>query len=133
MMFQRSSGDLLLALCDLMSVSWQIMVDDKITGQRTPHILHLLARFPRQHVPDDFSSEFLDLCGNWQNETLSLVDMSNLRIADLQSRRIEMTLMKLARDFFDKEKSNSTKSKIDFTDEHVRLLVYSCLIWFQVF
>jgi hypothetical protein len=83
-------------------------------------------------VPDDFSSEFLDLCENWQKES-SLVDTSNLRIADLQSRRIEMTLMKLTRDFFDKEKSNSTKSKIDFTDEHVRFLAYSYMIRFQVF
>jgi hypothetical protein len=33
MIFKQSSGDLLLALCELMSVSWQIMVDDKITGQ----------------------------------------------------------------------------------------------------
>ena len=32
--FAKSSGDLLLALCDLMSVSWQVMVDDKITGLR---------------------------------------------------------------------------------------------------
>ena len=84
-------------------------------------------------MPDYSFSEFLDLCGNWQNETSSLVNMSNVRIADLQAKRIETTLMKLARDFFDKEKSNSTKSKIDFTDEHVRFLVFLYLIQLQFF
>jgi hypothetical protein len=46
MMFKQSSGDLLLALCDLMSVSWQIMVDDKVSGLRTFYIFRELARFP---------------------------------------------------------------------------------------
>jgi hypothetical protein len=32
-LFQQSSGDLLLSLCELLSVSWQVMVDDKISGQ----------------------------------------------------------------------------------------------------
>ena len=58
MMFKQSSGDLLLAFCDLMSVSWQIMVDDKVTGQHTPHVFHLLARFPTSVCLIIFSQSF---------------------------------------------------------------------------
>ena len=30
--FKEASGDLLLSLCKLLEVSWQVMIDDKISG-----------------------------------------------------------------------------------------------------
>ncbi len=133
-MFKQSSGDLLLALCDLMSVSWQIMVDDKVSGQRTLYFVRELAPFPASMCLIFFVfAEFLDICDNWQKETTPLVEMPNLRIAELQSKRIEFTLMKHAKDFFENEKSNSTKSKIDFTDQHVRFPACPLLIRLQIF
>jgi hypothetical protein len=33
MIFKQASGDLLLTLCELISVLWEVKVDDKITGQ----------------------------------------------------------------------------------------------------
>ena len=83
-------------------------------------------------------AEFLEMCENLQKETTQLVEMPNLRVRErvereLQSKRIEIASMKLAKEFFEKEKSNSTKSKIDFIDQHVRFLVYPLLMWLQSF
>lgn len=90
-------------------------------------------------------SEFLELCEKWQKESSQLVTTmtqatasrnsftTNYRVAEVQSKRMEMALMKLAREFFEKEKSNSTKSQIDFTNEHVRFLRHFHLFWLQGF
>ncbi len=74
--------------------------------------------------------EFLELCDKWQSESKSLKDITNYRIADVQSKRIEMSFMKLARDFFEKEKSNNTKLETEVTDQNVRFLAHSHTLFF---
>ncbi len=64
------------------------------------------------------------MCDKWQSESKSLKDITNYRIADVQSKRMEMSFMKLAREFCEKEKSNNTKSQLEFTDQNVRFVAY---------
>jgi hypothetical protein len=42
--FKEASGDLLLSLCKLLEVSWQVMIDDKISGWQAQQCLSALDR-----------------------------------------------------------------------------------------
>lgn len=134
MIFKQASGDLLLSLCDLMSVSWQIMVDDKITGQCTLHARRELSQISATLcLIVLLFLEFLELCDKWQSESKSLKDITNYRIADVQSKRMERSYMELARDFCDNEKSNNTESVIEFTDQNVRFVACFSFSFFGYF
>ena len=42
--FKEASGDLLLSLCKLLEVSWQVMIDDKISGWQAQQCISALDR-----------------------------------------------------------------------------------------
>ena len=50
-----------------------------------------------------------------------------MQYKNIQYSALQTRLMKTATDFFEKEKSNSTKSKIDFINQTVQFL--KCLIF----
>jgi hypothetical protein len=40
--FKEASGDLLLSFCKLLEVSWQVMIDDKISGWQAQQCISAL-------------------------------------------------------------------------------------------